>query len=115
LKRIQGQWSELLFHPDGEKGAQLRIENHPMLLGEGDGLWNKLTAEGILNLPDGDCLKGYYGVTDGVGFMVEINLNGAYRIYLYANPKFQHELPEPKQMVKITCLVFPGYCEERKK
>lgn len=115
LKRTQGQWSDLLFHPDGEKGAQLRIENHPLLLGEGDRLWNKLAEEGILNLPDGYCLKDYYGVLDGVGFMVEINLNGAYRIYRYSNPEFQHELPEPKQMVKITCLVFPGYCEETKK
>ena len=112
LKKTQAHWKAALFGvPQSVFGGD-QSEFHSHLGISWEAVWYRLVAEHILTLPEGSCLKNYYAVTDGIGYVVEINMAGVYRLYGYSNPEFQHELVEPKQMVKITCLVFPGYCAE---
>ena len=63
-------------------------------------LWKALTDEGLLTLPDSSSLEGRAWVTDGIGYVVEFSSNGAYRTYLYSNPKYQ-KWPEAKQIIQI--------------
>ncbi|MGI8542477.1 MAG: hypothetical protein ACR2MD_03260 [Aridibacter sp.] len=69
-------------------------------------LWKKLTEAEILTLPDSSELKDYNGdkITDGFGYIVEINKDKIYRIYEYSNPNWA-ENPEAKQMVKISKII----------
>lgn len=58
--------------------------------------WQKLVVSGILDLPNSDD-KSY---VDGIGYAVETNQNGKYRIYFYSNPNHR-KTEEAKQMMRI--------------
>jgi hypothetical protein len=45
---------------------------------------------------------------DGLGYIVEINLNGAYRSYGCGSPQFDQKT-ESKQMLKILRLIYPDW------
>lgn len=62
----------------------------------------------ILTLPDCHCLEDYYLIVDGLGYIVEINLNGAYRSYGCGSPQFDQKT-ESKQMLKILRLIYPDW------
>lgn len=112
LKRTNGQWNALML-PRLEKnttGNPTMIYEEPKI--GWDEFWKKLVGEGILTLPLDSCLRDYNSVKDGVTFSVEINMNGAYRIYHYATPFSHQDIPEPKQMWKIICTIFSYGCEE---
>lgn len=112
LKRTNGQWNALML-PRLEKNATgnpTMIYEEPKIGWEE--FWRKLVNLGILTLPIDSCLRDYNYAKDGVNFSVEINLNGAYRIYHYGNPFLHQEIPEPKQMWKIICTIFSYGCEE---
>lgn len=76
-------------------------------------LWKKLTEVEILILPDSSELKNYKGdkITDGFGYIVEINKDNVYRIYEYSNPNWA-ENPEAKQMVKISKIIAEEFSLE---
>jgi hypothetical protein len=38
-------------------------------------------------------------LTDGTSYIVEINMNGSYRTYVYMNPEYQ-EWPDARHMLK---------------
>lgn len=58
--------------------------------------WQKLVEAGIFELPSSDD-KSYL---DGIGYTVETNRNGKYRIYFYGNPVHQ-KTEEAQRMMKI--------------
>jgi hypothetical protein len=58
--------------------------------------WQKLVEAGIFALPGSDEVS----YIDGVGYIVETNQNGKYRVYFYSNPQHQ-KTDEAKQMMKI--------------
>ena len=58
--------------------------------------WQKLVEAGILDLPNSDDVS----YIDGMGYIVETNRNGKYRIYFYSNPNLQ-KTEEAKRMMKI--------------
>ncbi len=58
--------------------------------------WQKLVEAGILDLPNSND-KSYL---DGIGYAVETNQNGMYRVYFYSNPNLQ-KTEEAKRMMKI--------------
>ena len=63
-------------------------------------MWNRVTEEGILTLPDSSQLSGEVSVRDGESFVVEFKTDGNYRTYLYPNPD-QQKWEEAKHMLKI--------------
>jgi len=58
--------------------------------------WQKLVEAGILDLPNSND-KSYL---DGIGYAVETNQNGKYRIYFYSNPNHQ-KTENAERMMKI--------------
>lgn len=63
--------------------------------------WHKLEEMDILNLPDYSQLPGQEpSVIDGIGYFVEINMDGKYRTYAYGNPQLQKR-QEAEQMMTI--------------
>lgn len=58
--------------------------------------WKKLLEAGIFNLPNSNDVS----YLDGIGYIVETNQSGKYRIYFYNSPNLQ-KTEEAKRMVKI--------------
>ena len=66
-----------------------------------DQLWARLVRLDLLTLPDSSTLpKSQIAVTDGVSYVVEINKDGRYRTYMYANPKYE-KWSEAKRIIEI--------------
>lgn len=70
--------------------------------------WNRLVKLGLLRLPDSSTLKREKSFHDGTSYVVEINKNGTYRTYLYANPDEQR-WPEAKQILKIANSIYSEF------
>lgn len=110
LTRTNGQWGAKLLRrmEDGEADNPTLTYPEPVIGWEE--FWKSLVKEGILTLPDAHCLRDYNIALDGTGYFVEINLNGAYRMYGYGSPQFHQIIPEPSRMWKIICTIFSYYC-----
>jgi hypothetical protein len=66
-----------------------------------DQLWARLVQLDLLKLPDSSTLpRSESMVADGVSYVVEINKDGRYRTYMYANPVHK-KWPEAKRMIEI--------------
>jgi hypothetical protein len=66
--------------------------------------WRRLTSAGILTLPDGSTVKCKSEVLDGIGYVVETNLNRKYRTYRYGNPQFAN-CDEAKRILLIETIL----------
>lgn len=62
--------------------------------------WGRLLNAGILTLPDSSKAKCKAIVLDGIGYVVETNVDQAYRTYRYGNPQFA-ECDEAKRIISI--------------
>jgi hypothetical protein len=115
LTRTNGQWKGSLLRrtEGGEAGNSASIYPEPEIGWEE--FWRRLVKENILTLPDAHCLRDYSFGLDGTGYVIEINLNGVYRIYSYWSPSLQLVIPESKQMWQIICLIFSYGCSEQGK
>jgi hypothetical protein len=106
LKRTNGQWNALLLRRLENGETENPTLSYPKPKIGWEVFWGKLVTEGILTLPNGYCLRDYFAVKDGVAYVVEINLNGAYRIYSYYTPQSHQVVPEAKQMCRIVSMIF---------
>ncbi len=62
--------------------------------------WKKLVDAGVLTLPDASKAGCRTEVLDGLGYVVETNVNRKYRTYRYGNPAFA-KCDEAKQMILV--------------
>jgi hypothetical protein len=72
--------------------------------------WHRLIDAGILTLPDADEVKCNAWVIDGIGYVVESNVNMTYRTYSYGNPWYDDpphykRCNEAKQMILISQII----------
>ncbi len=65
-----------------------------------DVLWNDLVAGGILTLPDSSRAQCPAEALDGISYVVETNVDGKYRTYMYSNPQLM-KCPEAKQLLQL--------------
>lgn len=65
--------------------------------------WKRLTDANILTLPDGP-VNCKTEVLDGIGYVVETNVNRRYRTYWYGNPSLA-DCNEAKQIVMIETIL----------
>jgi hypothetical protein len=88
IRRLGDQWSGI-----GIRQIESRWPSHVSQsdLGEPksgwDSLWKKLVDAGLLSIPDSDQTKCHTEVLDGVAFVIETNVSGAYRMFRYSNPQ----------------------------
>jgi len=121
LRRIKGNWSALQLRPMSKDETDNPTKHYPEPAQGWDEFWDRLVAEGILALPDSSCFKDYLAINDGIGYVVEINMDGIYRSYEYGNPELRtpdHGTTNPesiaaaKHMSKIACMIFNDLCPE---
>lgn len=89
FKRSNSQWSATQLEYMDYRGVLNPIQSYPDPDIGWDGFWEKLVSQGILEFPDGGCFQDYQPMFDGVTFIIEVNLQGTYRIYHYSNPRLQ--------------------------
>ena len=84
LKRIDGQWSALHIESGGDNEPRWSVVRELSSPKSGwENLWKQITAKGILTIhtpSEPDCEIGFI---DGIGYVVEINMDKTYRTYLY--------------------------------
>lgn len=89
LRRAAGQWDAL--HLYGLTAVPPFSKSQRKLAAPQSGwenAWRRLTLTRILTLPNAEAVRCYAGVTDGGGYVVEININKTYRAYWYSNPEY---------------------------
>jgi hypothetical protein len=107
LRYFSGQWSAL--HLQGMADAPPfpnSLAPLPLPKSGWNKTWQKLIDAGILRLPDAAEVKCEPGVTDGISYVVESNINMIYRTYAYGNPWYDrppwyNRCNEAKQMIMI--------------
>lgn len=73
-----------------------------------DVVWSKLTNAGILTLPDAPSINCQSGALDGVGYVVETNVDRKYRTYWYGNPQWA-DCEEAKQILAIKNIILEEF------
>jgi hypothetical protein len=73
-----------------------------------ESVWRRFTSAGILTLPDGSMTKCKSDVLDGIGYVVETNLNRKYGTYRYGNPQFA-DCDEAKRILAIEGIMFEEF------
>lgn len=101
IRRTNGTWTAIHL-PSIHGGSDPRdsVKILPPPDSGWTAMWNRVTEEGILTLPDSSQLSGEVRVLDGESFVVEIKTDGNYRTYLYPNPD-QQKWEEAKRMLEI--------------
>jgi hypothetical protein len=107
LRYFSGQW--LALHLQGTAEAPPFPNSLATLSSPKSGwnkAWQRLVDAGILTLPDALEVKCFPGVLDGIGYVVESNINMTYRTYSYSNPWYDKppwykRCKEAKQMILI--------------
>jgi len=101
IRRIGQQWSaNSIYQTVNSKPSSAKMVLLDPPKSGWDGLWNKLVDAGILTLPDSPQPRCSSEALDGIGYVVETNVNRTYRTYMYSNPQLM-ECPEAKQILKI--------------
>lgn len=105
IKYVGGNWSAVTIKEIDCSKFSYYPKNKNYVLGKinlsspksgWENTWQKLAEAGILDLPNSNDAS----YIDRIGYIVETNQNGTYRIYFYSNPQMQ-KTEEAKRMVKI--------------
>ena len=101
IRRMGQQWSANWIYQtmDSKPSSAKMVLLDPPKSGW-DVLWNNLVDAGILTLPDSPQPRCSSGALDGIGYIVETNVNRTYRTYMYGNPQLT-KCPEAKQILQI--------------
>ena len=90
LRNFSGQWSAI--HLQGMAESTPFSNSLTPLSSPKSGwnmAWQRLIGAGILSLPDASEVKCNPKLLDGIGFVVESNINMTYRTYSYSNPWYE--------------------------
>ena len=108
LRHFSGQWSAMRLQ--GFAGAPTLPNSLTPLSSPKSGwnnVWQKLTDAGILTLPDAEEVNCNPKVVDGIGYVVESNINMTYRTYMYGNPWYAKP-PEYKRCDEARRMILIG-------
>lgn len=102
LKRENGNWTALSLASDGsiEAGKAVSVTCRSGCAG----LWKRLTALGILTLPDYSTLSKSTVLMEDSYYVVELNLNRVYRTYMYPDRAVSHSA-EARRIKEITSVL----------
>jgi hypothetical protein len=111
LRRSSGRWSGIYLHGISERrppeGNQ--EQKTPVTPKSGwEKLWQRLTGEGILTLPDAKAIGCQVGGLDSISYVVEANAGGVYRTYMYDNPQ-DAKCDEAKRVIEISETLYDEF------
>jgi hypothetical protein len=111
LRHFSGQWSAIHLKGMGASWPfPISLAPLPSPKSGWNRAWHRLIDAGILTLPDADEIKCNAPVIDGIGYVVESNINMTYRIYSYGDPWYDapplyKRCNEAKQMILISQII----------
>jgi len=108
LRNFSGQWSAI--HLQGTAEAPPFPNSLTPLSSPKSGwnnAWRRLIDAGILTLPDAAEVNCNPKVVDGIGYVVESNINMTYRTYMYGNPWYAKP-PEYKRCDEARRMILIG-------
>lgn len=109
IKRSSGKWSAVHIRSIGPHLPRRDYQHAlPSPKSGWETLWKRLNDEEVETLPDSSQLKDGVLALDGESFVVEINMNGSYRTYMYANPHLQ-KWPEAKRMIRVAKIILEEF------
>jgi len=106
IRRRGDQWSAFGIRQTNEsEPSQVRQDALSIPKSGWEVAWQRLVNAGILTLPDGwSNRKCHSGTLDGGGYVVETNVNKAYRTYKYGNPQLA-KCDEARQILLIEKII----------
>lgn len=109
LKRSNGQWAGVFIRGirPGLARSDYQMALQPPKSGWGM-LWQRLVSNGLLTLPDARSISCNPDVLDGIGYVVEYNVDNTYRTYMYSNPQYA-DCKEAKQMIAIVEIIYEEF------
>ncbi|HEX6717736.1 MAG TPA: hypothetical protein VF088_11535 [Pyrinomonadaceae bacterium] len=114
IRRSGEKWSASYLRQKSDHEVSLEQENLEAPKSGWNDAWNKLTSAGILVLPDGSAANCKSEVLDGIGYVVETNLNRKYRTYRYGNPQFSG-CDEARRILAIESILAEEFSLPRQK
>ena len=104
IRRSAGQWSATYLGQRNQK-EPLSIQQESLGAPKSgwEAAWKRLKDANILALPDGS-VNCKTEALDGIGYVVETNVNRKYRTYMYGNPSLAH-CDEAKQIIIIEAIL----------
>jgi hypothetical protein len=99
LRRTANQWAAI-YLLGKQPGFQIKQQVLAAPKSGWEATWNRLVNAGILTLPDASEVQCKSEALDGIGYVVETNVNKTYRTYRYGNPQLA-KCNEARQMVEI--------------
>jgi len=119
LRYFSGQWSAIHLQGMAESPPfPNSLAPLPSPKSGWNRAWHRLIDAGILTLPDAVEVKCHPGVTDGISYVVESNVNMIYRTYAYGNPWYDYpplykRCNEARQMILIGKIIGEEFGLER--
>jgi hypothetical protein len=105
IRRSAEKWSATyLWQKDEQEPSSVQQESLGVPKSGWEVSWKMLTSAGILTLPDGSTTKCRSDILDGIGYVVETNVNRHYRTYRYGNPQFAN-CDEAKRILSIETIL----------
>jgi hypothetical protein len=107
LRCFSGQWSAIHLKGMGASWPfPISLAPLPSPKSGWNRAWHRLIDAGILTLPDAAEVKCNAAIIDGIGYVVESNMNMTYRAYSYLDPYYDNpplykRCNEAKQMILI--------------
>jgi hypothetical protein len=100
IRRSDDTWSATYLRQNDQTPASMQQEALGVPKSGWEGAWARLKTAGILALPDESVTKCDSSVLDGIGYVVETNVDRKYRTYRYDNPQFAN-CDEAKRILVI--------------
>lgn len=109
IRRSGDNWSATyLRQKQDHQPSSVQLETLGTPQSGWDVVWSRLKSAGILTLPDGFANNCQSGALDGVGYVVETNVDRKYRTYWYGNPQWA-DCEEAKQVLAIKSIIFEEF------
>lgn len=105
IRRTGQHWSAYWIYQDEDhlpSSAQMATLHSPK--SGWDSFWKNLLETGILTLPDSPRAHCHNEALDGIGYIVETNVDRKYRTYRYGNPQWM-KCSEAKQMIELEKMI----------
>jgi len=109
IRRSSEKWSAAYLHQvHDNQPSSVKLESIGAPKSGWDAIWTRLSSAGILTLPDASKTKCKSDALDGLGYVVESNLDREYRVYRYGNPQLA-ECDEAKRVVLIEEIIADAF------
>ena len=104
IRRSAGRWSAIRLRGMQRNQNLQKQEIHSAPHSGWEGAWEKLVNAGMLTLPDAAEVQCRVSGLDGIGYIVEVNIDKTYRTYMYDTPQYA-KCDQARQVIRIAEII----------